>query len=105
MPWNQVRQATNGTSATPSIPPGVDLMPGHATTARHWLGLTHPDLTEQVRRAVRNGATAAPSWADVAAHPVLAARVRGILSALHSHMADHRDHAMWTLWINTARRA
>jgi hypothetical protein len=20
-------------------------------------------------------------------------------------MADHRDHAMWTVWINTARRA
>jgi hypothetical protein len=80
-------------------------MRDRSTTVEHWLGLTHPDLTEHVRRAVRGGSTAAAPWSDVAAHPVLAARVRGILSALQSQMADHRDHAMWILWINTARRA
>ncbi|MBP2329550.1 hypothetical protein JOF56_009935 [Kibdelosporangium banguiense] len=80
-------------------------MRDHSTTIEHWLGLAHPDLTEHVRRAVRGGSTATAPWSEVAAHPVLAARARGILSALQSQMADHRDHAMWTLWINTARRA
>lgn len=79
-------------------------MRDHSTTVEHWLGLAHPDLTEHVRRAVR-GATAEAPWSDVAAHPVLAARVRGILSALQTQLADHRDHAMWTVWINSARRA
>src|SRR5687768_12420053 len=96
----------SGTAAAPSpLLPGVDLMRDHSTTIEHWLGLAHPDLTEHVRRTVRGGSTATAPWSEVAAHPVLAARVRGILSALQSHMADHRDHAMWTLWINTARRA
>ncbi|MBP2326659.1 hypothetical protein JOF56_007044 [Kibdelosporangium banguiense] len=71
----------------------------------HWLGLAHTDLTEHVRRAVRGGSAATAPWSEVAAHPVLAARVRGILSVIQSQMADHRDHAMWTLWINAARRA
>jgi hypothetical protein len=80
-------------------------MRAHSTMVDHWLGLSHPDLTEQVRRAVRGGSAGAPTWSEVAAHPVLTARVRGIFSALQSQMADHRDNAMWTLWINTARRA
>lgn len=79
-------------------------MPEQITTVDHWLGLSHPDLAEHVRQAVRGGA-ANPVWAAVAGHPVLAARVRGLLSALLSQMADHRDHAMWTVWINSARRA
>jgi hypothetical protein len=70
-----------------------------------WLAMPHPGLTDHVRRLVRGGSMTSPVWTAVGAHPVLAARVRGILSALHSHMADHRDHAMWTLWINNARRA
>jgi hypothetical protein len=70
-----------------------------------WLAMPHPDLTDHIRRLVRGGSIPSPVWTAVAAHPVLAARVRGILSALHSQMADHRDHAMWTLWISNARRA
>jgi hypothetical protein len=80
-------------------------MRDHSATVEHWLGLAHLDLTEQVRRAVRGGSTATAPWSEVAAHPVLAARVRGILSVLQSQLADHRDHAMWTVWINAARRA
>jgi hypothetical protein len=80
-------------------------MRDRSSTVEHWLELAHPDLTEYIRRAVRGGSTASAPWPEVAAHPVLAARVRGILSALQSQMADHRDHAMWTVWINAARRA
>jgi hypothetical protein len=80
-------------------------VPENNAIAEHWLALSHPDLTDHIRRLVRGGSIPSPVWTAVAAHPVLAARVRGILSALQSQMADHRDHAMWTLWINNARRA
>ncbi|ONI83150.1 hypothetical protein ALI144C_16735 [Actinosynnema sp. ALI-1.44] len=80
-------------------------MRDHSTTVDSWLGLAHADLTEHVRKAVRGGSATPDLWSEVATHPVLAARVRGILSALQSQMADHRDHAMWTAWTNRARKA
>ncbi|MCE7006965.1 hypothetical protein LWC34_29665 [Kibdelosporangium philippinense] len=80
-------------------------MPEHHAVVEQWLAMPHPDLTDHIRRLVRGGSTPSPVWTAVGTHPVLAARVRGILSALHAQMADHRDHAMWTLWITNARRA
>ncbi|RSM57720.1 hypothetical protein DMH04_56620 [Kibdelosporangium aridum] len=80
-------------------------MPAHDAIVEQWLAMSHPDLINHVRRLVRGASRPSPVWTAVAAHPVLVARVRGILSALHAQMADHRDHAMWTLWITNARHA
>jgi hypothetical protein len=86
-------------------PAGAAAVPENNAIVEQWLAMPHPDLTDHIRRLVRGGSMPSPVWTAVGTHPVLAARVRGILSALHSQMADHRDHAMWTLWINNARRA
>jgi hypothetical protein len=80
-------------------------VPENNAIVEQWLAMPHPDLTDHIRRLVRDGSMPSPVWTAAGAHPVLAARVRGILSALHSQMADHRDHTMWTLWITNARRA
>jgi hypothetical protein len=80
-------------------------VPEYKAVVEQWLAMSHPDLTDHIRRFVRGGSRPSPVWTAVGAHPVLTARVRGILSALHAQMADHRDHAMWTLWINNARCA
>jgi hypothetical protein len=76
-----------------------------STMTEQWLALSHPDLADRVRRAVRGGSADSTLWTELGGHPVLAARVAGILSALRAQMADHRDHAMWTMWVNQARRA
>ena len=80
-------------------------MSQQSTIVEQWLALPHEHLAEQVRRAVRGGYTHSSMWTALAAHPVLAARVSGILSALQAQMAEHRDKAMWTMWINQARQA
>jgi hypothetical protein len=80
-------------------------VPANDAIVEQWLALSHPELADHVRRLVRGASRPSPVWTAVGAHPVLAARVRGILSALHAQMADHRDHAMWTLWITNARHA
>jgi hypothetical protein len=80
-------------------PAGAAVVPENNAIAEQWLAMPHPDLTDHIRRLVRDGSMPSPVWTAAGAHPVLAARVRGILSALHSQMADHRDHTMWTLWI------
>jgi hypothetical protein len=80
-------------------------VPANDVIVEQWLAMSHPELTNHVRRLVRGASRRSPVWTAVGAHPVLAARVRGILSALQSQMTDHRDHAMWTLWITNARRA
>jgi hypothetical protein len=80
-------------------------VPDTNAIVEQWLAMSHPELTNHIRRLIRGASTPSPVWTAVSTHPVLAARVRGILSALHSQMADHRDHAMWTLRITNARRA
>ncbi|ALG08347.1 hypothetical protein [Kibdelosporangium phytohabitans] len=79
-------------------------MSEHTAVIDRWLTLTQHDLIDNVRPVVRNSPTS-PLWATVGAHPVLAARVRGILSILQAQMAEHRDSAMWKVWIAQARRA
>ncbi|KOV85299.1 hypothetical protein ADL03_14145 [Nocardia sp. NRRL S-836] len=44
------------------------------------------------------------AWALLAEHPVLAARVRGTLSALRAQTAGERDHAVWATRIAHALR-
>ena len=79
-------------------------MTEYSRTSGQWLALSHGQLTERVRSTVRNtGPQAVEVWAAVASHPVLVARVRGILSALQAQMAGRRDEAMWTAWIAQAR--
>ncbi|MCP2241596.1 hypothetical protein [Lentzea aerocolonigenes] len=59
-----------------------------SATVKQWLALSHNDLVSHVDRLARERGTDDPIWTQLTAHPVLAARVRGILSALRS--ADHR---------------
>jgi hypothetical protein len=80
-------------------------MSNTSTTVERWLGLPHDDLTREVRRAVRGGYTHSSLWTVLGAHPVLAARVSGMLSALQAEMTGHRNQAMWTMWINQARHS
>jgi hypothetical protein len=80
-------------------------MPSTMTITDQWLALPHKDLAEQVRRAVRGGANHSSMWTGLSAHPVLAARVSGLLSALQAQMVGHRDEAMWTMWITQARQS
>jgi hypothetical protein len=70
-----------------------------------WSALSHTDLVEEVYRLVRRHDDDAERWWNVVRdHPVLAARVRGILSALERQSAEYRDARMWRLWIDQARR-
>jgi hypothetical protein len=70
--------------------------------ADQWLSLSHTQLVDQVRRSTRERDTAV--WDRVREHPVLAARVRGILSALRAETSVTRDAAMWALWISQAQQ-
>jgi hypothetical protein len=73
---------------------------------QQWLKLSHQALVDQVHQLVRSHDEAARRcWTIVREHPVLAARVRGILSALERHSAEYRDAAMWRVWITQARGA
>ncbi|MFI9815850.1 hypothetical protein [Saccharothrix variisporea] len=74
----------------------------HATVEQ-WLALPHHVLVDRVRAAVRPGTPSpGPLWTSLATHPVLAARVRGVLSALKAQSADHRDHPAWRARIDQA---
>lgn len=71
-----------------------------------WLASPHQVLVEEVHQLVRSHDDRAQRcWTVVREHPVLAARVRGILSALERHSAEYRDAAMWRVWIAQARSA
>ncbi|MGH4023975.1 MAG: hypothetical protein ACRDRV_05250 [Pseudonocardiaceae bacterium] len=73
---------------------------------QRWLSLSHQVLVEEVHQLVRSHDDRAHRcWNVVREHPVLAARVRGILSALERQSADYRDAAMWRVWITQARNA
>lgn len=73
---------------------------------QRWLVLSHQVLVEEVHQLVRSHDDRAHRcWNVVREHPVLAARVRGILSALERQSADYRDAAMWRVWIAQARSA
>jgi hypothetical protein len=71
-----------------------------------WLTLSHQVVVEEVHQLVRShDSHAHRCWNVVREHPVLAARVRGILSALERQSAEYRDAAMWRVWIAQARSA
>ena len=73
---------------------------------QRWLALSHQALVEEVHQLVRSHDDYAHRcWNVAREHPVLAARVRGILSALERQSADYRDAAMWRVWITQARSA
>lgn len=73
---------------------------------QRWLALSHQVLVDEVHQLVRSHDDRAHRcWNTVREHPVLAARVRGILSALERQSADYRDAAMWRVWIAQARNA
>lgn len=73
---------------------------------QRWMALSHQVLVEEVHQLVRSHDDRAHRcWNVVREHPVLAARVRGILSALERQSADYRDAAMWRVWITQARNA
>lgn len=70
-----------------------------------WLTLSHQELVDEVYQLVRrHDGHALGCWNEVRGHPVLAARVRGILSALERQSAEYRDAGMWRIWIDQARR-
>ncbi|WP_199442731.1 hypothetical protein [Umezawaea beigongshangensis] len=71
-------------------------------SADQWLSLSHAQLVEQVRRCTRERNPG--TWDRVREHPVLAARVRGVLSALRAETSVTRDAAMWALWISQAQQ-
>jgi hypothetical protein len=75
-------------------------------TVEHWARLPRERLVTEVTAAVRRP-PADPSrfWNAVAADPVLAATVRGILSGLLRDKADTRDEAYWTYRVRTVRAA
>ncbi|MEU7530367.1 hypothetical protein AB0A74_31885 [Saccharothrix sp. NPDC042600] len=76
-------------------------------TVEQWLALSHPELVDRVRAAVRpgSGPVGGPVWTDIAAHPVLSARVRGVLSSLAAQSSDFRDGSAWRARIEQAQAA
>jgi hypothetical protein len=70
-----------------------------------WLALPQASLVDRVRQLVKqHDARARDAWTAVRGHPVLVARVRGILSALRAEARGTRDEVMWLMWINQARQ-
>ncbi|MEV6602749.1 hypothetical protein [Kutzneria sp. NPDC051319] len=70
-----------------------------------WLALPQASLVDRVRQLVKqHDARAREAWTAVRGHPVLAARVRGTLSALRAETRGTRDEVMWLMWINQARQ-
>jgi hypothetical protein len=74
------------------------------TLIAEWLALPQARLVDQVRQLVKQH-DARDAWTVVRGHPVLAARVRGTLSALRAETRGTRDEVMWLVWINQARQA
>jgi hypothetical protein len=78
--------------------------PTPASVIEQWLNLPRPVLQDKVRQVVkRRDADAKQIWAHVRANSVLAAQVRGALSALRADVKGTRDEVMWTMWIDQAR--
>jgi hypothetical protein len=78
--------------------------PTPASVVEQWQSLPRPVLQDKVRQVVkRRDAEAKQIWTQVRAHSVLAAQVRGALSALRAEVKGTRDEVMWTMWIDQAR--
>jgi len=78
--------------------------PTPASVVEQWQSLPRTVLQEKVRQVVkRRDADAKQIWAHVRANSVLAAQVRGALSALRAEVRGTRDEVMWTMWIDQAR--
>jgi len=78
--------------------------PTPASVVEQWQSLPRTVLQEKVRQVVkRRDADAKQIWAQVRASSVLAAQVRGALSALRAEVRGARDEVMWTMWIDQAR--
>jgi hypothetical protein len=70
----------------------------------HWMSLSRDELVETVRMSVKqHDSYAKRTWAIVRDNPLLAAKVRGALSALRAEVRGTRDEVMWLMWINEAR--
>ena len=78
--------------------------PTPASVVEQWQSLPRPVLQDKVRQVVkRRDAEAKVIWTHVRANSVLAAQVRGALSALRAEVKGTRDEVMWTMWIDQAR--
>jgi hypothetical protein len=78
--------------------------PTPASVVEQWMNLPRAVLQDKVRQVVkRRDADAKHIWAEVRGHAVLAAQVRGALSALRAEVRGTRDEVMWTMWIEQAR--
>jgi hypothetical protein len=78
--------------------------PTPASVVEQWQNLPRTVLQDKVRQVVkRRDADAKQIWAHVRANSVLAAQVRGALSALRAEVKGTRDEVMWTMWIDQAR--
>lgn len=78
--------------------------PTPASVVEQWHNLPRTVLQDKVRQVVkRRDADARQIWAHVRANSVLAAQVRGTLSALRAEVKGTRDEVMWTMWIDQAR--
>jgi hypothetical protein len=78
--------------------------PTPASVVEQWQSLPRTVLQDKVRQVVkRRDAEAKQIWAQVRANSVLAAQVRGALSALRAEVKGTRDEVMWTMWIDQAR--
>ncbi|GAA3433938.1 hypothetical protein [Kutzneria kofuensis] len=78
--------------------------PTPASVVEQWQNLPRAVLQDKVRQVVkRRDAEAKQIWAHVRANSVLAAQVRGALSALRAEVRGTRDEVMWTMWIDQAR--
>lgn len=72
----------------------------------HWLALSRDELVDAVRLVVKqHDASAKRTWAAVRENPLLAAKVRGALSAVRADVLGSRDEVMWLMWINEARQS
>ncbi|AHH99764.1 hypothetical protein [Kutzneria albida] len=78
-------------------------MPSTPVVVEQWLSLSRPALLEKVRQVVKRREVEV--WAAVRGHSVLAAQVRGALSALKAEVRGTRDEGMWGMWIEQARQA
>lgn len=78
--------------------------PTPGSVVEQWQNLPRAVLQDKVRQVVkRRDADAKQVWAHVRANSVLAAQVRGVLSALRAEVKGTRDEIMWTMWIDQAR--
>src|SRR5436309_1169428 len=69
------------------------------------MSLSREELVEAVRLVVKqHDGQAKRIWATVRDNPLLAAKVRGALSALRADVRDSRDEVMWLMWISEARQ-